>query len=215
MVQVLAAQRRVAVGGLDLEDAARDLEDGDVEGAATEIIDRNGLAILCFHAKRKGSSRRFIDDAGDLQPCNLASILGCLALRIVEVRWDRDDSLVHAATKVRRCSLLHLLQHQGANLAGRELFPVSLDPSVAIWCLDDLVGEILHVFLSCVLVETTANEALGGKDSVLRVCHSLTLGRDAHKPLAITCHRYDGRSGPHAFTILEHLRGAALHDRNA
>mmetsp|Transcript_42623 Transcript_42623/g.123236 ORF Transcript_42623/g.123236 Transcript_42623/m.123236 type:complete len:216 (-) Transcript_42623:222-869(-) len=215
MVQVLAAQRGVPVRGLDLEDAARDLEDGDVEGAAAKVVDRNGLAIRRLHAEGEGSSRGLVDDAEHIQPGNLSRILGCLALRIVEVRWDRDDSLVHAATKVRRCSLLHLLQHQGANLAGRELFPVSLDPSVAIWCLDDLVGEILHVFLSCVLVETTANEALGGKDSVLRVCHSLTLGRDAHKPLAITCHRYDGRSGPHAFTILEHLRGAALHDRNA
>ena len=37
---------RVAVGRLDLDDALADLENRDVEGAAAEVVDRDGLILL-------------------------------------------------------------------------------------------------------------------------------------------------------------------------
>ena len=39
IVEVLASEERVAAGRPDLEDAAADLEDRDVEGAAAEVVD--------------------------------------------------------------------------------------------------------------------------------------------------------------------------------
>ena len=41
VVEVLAAEEGVTVGGLDLEDALLDLQDGDIEGATAEIEDSN------------------------------------------------------------------------------------------------------------------------------------------------------------------------------
>ncbi len=41
LVEVVAAEVRVAVGGLDLEHPVTDLQDRDVEGAAAEVEDRN------------------------------------------------------------------------------------------------------------------------------------------------------------------------------
>ena len=58
---------RVAVGRLDLKNTTVHLEDGDVEGAAAQIINGNGLAILLLvHAIGEGSSSGLIDDTENL-----------------------------------------------------------------------------------------------------------------------------------------------------
>jgi hypothetical protein len=45
-VEVVAAEVGVTVGGLDLEDAVAELEDGDVEGTATEVVDDDLLFLF-------------------------------------------------------------------------------------------------------------------------------------------------------------------------
>src|SRR3982074_1607486 len=41
VVEILAAEEGVAVGGLDLEHAVTDLEDGNAQGAPPEVVDRD------------------------------------------------------------------------------------------------------------------------------------------------------------------------------
>ena len=49
LVEVLASQVGVSSGGLDLEHAALDGEDADVEGAASEVEDQDvGLSLALF-----------------------------------------------------------------------------------------------------------------------------------------------------------------------
>ena len=50
LVEVVTAQVRVAVGGLDLEDTVAQLQDGDVERAAAEVVDRDLLIDLLVEA---------------------------------------------------------------------------------------------------------------------------------------------------------------------
>ena len=52
IVDVVAAQVRVAVGRDDLEDALVQLEDGDIEGAAAEIVDGDDAFFLRDRAHR-------------------------------------------------------------------------------------------------------------------------------------------------------------------
>jgi hypothetical protein len=52
VVDVVAAEVRVAVGGDDLEDAVVQLEDRDVERAAAEIVNRDGAVSSCRDRRR-------------------------------------------------------------------------------------------------------------------------------------------------------------------
>ena len=72
LVEVVAAQVRVAVGRLDLEDAVADLEDRDVEGAAAEVVDRDRLVLLLVEAVGQRGRRRLVDDPEHLEPGDLA-----------------------------------------------------------------------------------------------------------------------------------------------
>ena len=63
LVEVVAAQVRVAVGRLDLDDALADFEDRDVERAAAEVVDRDGLVLLLVEAVGQRRRGRLVDDA--------------------------------------------------------------------------------------------------------------------------------------------------------
>ena len=82
-VEILPAQRRIAVGRLDFEKSVVDLEDRDVEGAASEVVDRDGLVALLVQSVGESRGGRLVDDAADFEAGNLAGILCGLALRVV------------------------------------------------------------------------------------------------------------------------------------
>ena len=89
LVEVVAAEVRVAVGRLHLDDALADLEDRDVERAAAEVVDGDRLVLLLVEAVGQRRRRRLVDDAHHLEAGDLAGVLGRLALRVVEVRRAR------------------------------------------------------------------------------------------------------------------------------
>ena len=72
LVEVVAAQVRVAVGGLDLEDALAQLQDRDVERAAAQVIDGDALVLLLVEAVGQRGRRRLVDDAQHFEASDLA-----------------------------------------------------------------------------------------------------------------------------------------------
>mmetsp|Transcript_141514 Transcript_141514/g.451996 ORF Transcript_141514/g.451996 Transcript_141514/m.451996 type:complete len:354 (+) Transcript_141514:1391-2452(+) len=214
VVKVFATQRGVPIGRLHLEDSSMDLEDGDVEGAPTQIEDGEGL-FLVLHPESQSCCCRLIDDAHNLQARNLPSVLRGLALRIVEVGRHCNHGLFDLAACVRLCCLLHLPEHKGRDLARRISFSTHLDPSIIVPAADHLVWQILHVLLCGLLVEASADQPLRRKDRVLRVRHCLPLRGHADQALAIPGHSHDRGCRAHALGILQHAGRASLHDRHA
>jgi hypothetical protein len=86
VVDVFAAKVGVAAGGLDLEDALLHGEEGDIEGAAAKVDDEDLLLVLDGLVQAVGNSSRggLVDDTEDLEAGDGASVLGSLALRVVE-----------------------------------------------------------------------------------------------------------------------------------
>ena len=220
LVEVLAAQERVAVGRQHLELVLLvdlgDLDDRDVERAAAQVVHRDlAIAFLLVHAERERGRRRLVDDPLDLEPGDLAGVLGRLPLRVVEVRRHRDDGLGHFLAEVVLRGLLHLAQDFGRHLRRRDLLAAHLDPRVAVVVLDDLVGHEADVLLDFLFLEPPPDQPLDGEDRVLGVGDRLPLGRRADQDFAVFLIGDDRRRRARAFGVLDHLGLPAFHDGDA
>jgi hypothetical protein len=93
-VDVVAAERRVAARGDDLEDAAGHSQQRDVEGAAAEVVDGVQALARVVEAVGDRCRGRLADQAQDVQAGELGGILRGLALGVVEVGRDGDDRAI-------------------------------------------------------------------------------------------------------------------------
>jgi hypothetical protein len=166
LVEVLAAQEGVAVGRQHLElllavDVG-DLDDRDVEGAATQVEDGDLAVALAVLVQAEGQRRGggLVDDALDVQAGDAAGVLGGLALAVVEVGRHGDHGFGDFFAEVVLGGLLHLAQHFGADLRRRQLLAAHLDPGVAVVGGGDLVGHQVDVLLHFLLGELAADQAL-------------------------------------------------------
>merc|ERR1719187_2588672 len=83
VVEIFSTQMGVASGGLDLEDALFDGQDGDVKGTAAKIEDQDVAlcrALLFVQAVGDGSSGGLVDDPKHVEAADDSSILGSLSL---------------------------------------------------------------------------------------------------------------------------------------
>jgi hypothetical protein len=217
VVPVVAAEVRVAVGGLDLEDAVADLEHGHVERAAAEVEHRDFLILLLVETVGERGGRRLVDDAEHLEAGDLAGILGGLALGIVEISRNGDHGLRDLLAKVGLGVGLQLAEHESGNLLRRELLGLvaglDLDVGVAVFAFHDLEGHVGGLGLH--LGEFAADEALGGEHRVARVRDGLTLGGLADQPLAGLGEGDDRRSRAGALSVGDDHRLAAFHHGHA
>jgi hypothetical protein len=69
------------------------LQDGDIEGSTAKIIDSDDRIICTIETVCKGSSGRLVDYSKDFKTSNLARVLSCLPLRIIEVCRNSDDGM--------------------------------------------------------------------------------------------------------------------------
>ena len=95
LVEIVSAEMRIAVGGLDLDDTLAHLEDRDVERPAAEVIDRDGLVLLLVEPVRERGCRRLVDDPQHVEAGDLAGVFRRLALRVVEVGRHGDHRIGH------------------------------------------------------------------------------------------------------------------------
>ena len=103
VVKVFSAEMVVTASRDDLVLAIFDLNDRDVESAASEIEDKHvaivGLSLL-LEAISKGSGRGFVDHAEDIESGDVSSVSCCLSLSVGEVGWNRDNAFGNRVAKV-------------------------------------------------------------------------------------------------------------------
>ena len=219
-VEVLAAEEGVAVGGEHLEGVLAVglgyLDDGDVEGAAAEVIHgHRAVAGFLVHAVGEGGGGGLVDDALDIKAGDAAGVLGGLTLGVVEVGGHRDHGLPHLLAEVVLRGLLHLLQHLGGDLRRRHLLAVDRHPGVAVVGFDDLVGHHFDVLLHDLVIELAADEPLDGEQGAVGVGDGLPLGGLADKGLAVFGVGDDGGGGAIPLRVFDHLGFARVQNGHA
>ena len=199
LVDVVATQVGVAIGGFDFDHALADFEDGDVERAAAEIVHGDGFILLLVETVGQRGGGRFVDDAHDFQAGDLAGILGGLALRVVEVSRDGDDRLGNLLAEIRFGGFLELGEDHGGDFGRRILLAADLDAGVAVVAADHFIRHHLHFFVDFVVAP--AHEALDGEDGVLRIGNGLAFGHLADEPLPTFGEGHNRRCGAGSFLI--------------
>ncbi len=212
LVEVVAAEVGVAIGGLHLEDAIAQLQHGDVKGAAAEVVDGDALVLLLVEAVGQRGRRRLVDDAQHLQPGDASGVAGGLALGVVEVGGDGDDGLLDVLAQVRLGVGAQLLQDHRADFRRAVLLAHHLDPGVAIGGLHHLVGDEALLAVHIGIVELAAHEALDRVDGIFRVGDGLALGDFADQTLTALGEGDDGWRRAGAFRVRDDDRLATLHD---
>ena len=106
IVDIVAAQVRVAIGGEHFEDAVVQPENRDVERAAAQIVHRDDAFLALIEAVGERGRRRLVHQPQHFQARDPARVLGRLPLRVVEIRRNRDDGLCDrlAQSPLRRSS---------------------------------------------------------------------------------------------------------------
>ena len=215
MIEILAAEERVTIGRLHLEHAVANLEDGNVEGAATKVIDYDQAGFALVETIGQSGSRRLVDDAEHFKAGDLACILGGLTLRVVKVGRDRDHCLGHAFTKKRLGIFFQLAQDKARNLAGRIFLGIDLYPGVAVLCVGDLIGNQFGKLLGRGIIVPAPDQSLDGEQGLFRVGDGLTLGGLTDQSFVAVGegnHRW-GRAC--AFGVFDHTGVLAIHDSDA
>ena len=188
LVEVIAAQAGIAVGGQHFKHAVANLQQAYVERAAAQVVHQNLLAAFLVQAIGQRRSGRLVDDTQHFQARDAAGILGSLALAVAEVSRHGDNSLSDRFAQIALGVRLQLLQNHGA---------------------DFLRGVFLAVDVYLV---RGAHLTLDGNHGAVGVGDGLTLGDLAHQTLAVLGKSDHGRRGARTLSVGDNSRFAALHD---
>ncbi len=191
LVEIVAAEVRIARGGEHLRNAVAHLDDGDVERAAAKVVHHNLLIVLFIRAVGQRRGRRLVDDALYVQPRDGARVLCGLALAVVEIRRHGDNGLCYLLAQIALGVGLQLCKDHGADLLRGVLFAIDV-----------------HLVIG-------AHLALDGGNGAVGVCDSLTLCHLAHQTVARFGEAHNGRRGARALGVCNDNRLAAFNHGNA
>ncbi|EGP42816.1 putative NAD-specific glutamate dehydrogenase [Achromobacter insuavis AXX-A] len=178
-IEIIAAQRGIAAGRDHFEHALRQPQNGNIESAATQVIDgvhAFGGVIQAVGDRRGG---RLVQQAQHVQAGQARRVAGRLALGVVEIGRDRDDG---AHQVVAQHVLGALAQHR------QDLRRHFHRAQVALRGTDAHHAGRIHEFVGRArgprLFQRTAHETLDRHHRVQRVLGLLRQGFAARRDLA-------------------------------
>ena len=210
VVEVFATKVGIAVCGLYFEDAVAEFEDGNIESTATKVEDNNLLVFVLFETISKSGCGRLVNNTANFEAGNLTSILRSLALRIVEVSRNCNDSFSHSLAEEGLCVCLNLRKNHSGNFFWSIFFAAEFNRDAST-LLYDLVWGVLLVVLNFFVVKFATNETLDTIDSILWVSDALALRNLTDEAVTLLRDSYNGRGRTIAFAVCDNFWFACDH----
>ena len=212
LVDVVAAQVGVAIGGFDFNHAFADFKNRNVERPTAEVVNRDGLVFLLIQTVGQRSCRRLVDDSLYIKPGDLPGIFGRLPLGVIEVRRHGDNRFRDLLAEVIFCRLFQLLKNHGGDLR-RRIFLALRQHRHVVAGFDHLVRNHFDFFANFVIAPS--HEALDRINRILRVGYRLAFGYLPDQPFAGFSKTHYGGSGPSPFFVRNDLGLSTFHHRHA
>jgi hypothetical protein len=131
VVPILAAELVISLRSEDADLARIEVEEGDVEGAAAEVIDQQGLVpVGSLHAVGDGRGGGLIDDLQNLEPGPPAGFERCLPLGVAEVSGDGDHGMGDRSAERPFGVLLQCGEQEGRELDRRVIARLGMEDEV-------------------------------------------------------------------------------------
>ena len=209
LVDIIAAQVRVAVGGLHFDHAFANFEDGNIEGTAAQVVHGDGLFFLLVQSVRQSGRGGLVNDAQNFETRDFAGLFGRLALAVVEIGRNGDDGFGYFFAEEIFGGSLQFLQNHGRDFRRAVALAGDFDAGVVVRSFDHLIRDALGFFLHFVV--TATHKPLDRIHRVFGIRNRLALSHLAHQALAALSNRDYGRGGTGSFLIRDYRRLAPLH----
>ena len=190
------------------------LEYGDVKCAAAQVVYDDLFVLLAVESVRERGRGRLVDDTAHVQARDFAGELGRLALRVIEIRRNRDHGFGDLFADLCFRIDLKLLQHHGGDFFRRVLLSAHDDP-YALVLFHDFVRKPLRIALYLFVRPAATYETLHREQRVLRIHDGLPFRHLSGQTLAGFCDGDDGRRRPASFGAFQDFRLAAFNHGHA
>ena len=191
LIKVIAAQVIVAGGCQNLNGVAVDVQNTDIEGAASQVIHHDLARFPFAEPVGQSSGGGLVDNTEHIEAGNQPGILGCLPLRVGEISGNGNDCIGNLFADKGLGILFQFAQDHGGNLLRRVGFAVHR-----------VAGIGPHVPLD-------RGEGARG------ICDGLPLGGGADEPGTVLQKSNNGGGGPAAFRVGNNGGMAVLHKTDA
>ena len=214
IIDVVAAEMRVAVGRDDFEDAVVQLENRNVESAAAEIVDGDDAVLLLVEAVGERGGSGLVDQAQDFEAGDAAGIFCGLALRVVEVGGNGDDSLGYRGTEEALGIALELAENERGNFRRGEGLLAEFDAQnfAGLQIFGEAEREELQFVLN--VFNSASHEAFDRVDGALRGFDQRIARGIADDGLIVLVERHHRRHQIRAVFAGNDDRAVPLHERH-
>jgi len=183
-VEVITTEVCITAGRFDFKNTVAELQNGDIECSATEVINGDCLIlILLIETISQRSGRRLVNNTFYSKTGNFACFLRSFTLRIVKVGRHCNDRFRNFFAEIFLSSLLHLLKHHSRYFLRRVRAVFNLYTSCVVIALHNFVRSLFSLFFH--LIMETSHESLNRRNCLFRIRNSLSFCRCTNQAFAI------------------------------
>ncbi len=203
---------RVAISRDDFENSIVQLENRDIERAATQIVNGDNAVLLLVEPVSQRRGGRFVDQAQHFQSRYAARIFRGLPLSIVEVGRNRDDGLGQRGAEKAFRVALELAKDERGDLRRRKSLVAQRDSQhfAGLQIFGQAEREQLHFFLD--ILDAAPHQSLDGVNRSLRRVDEILARGVSDDRLIVFIQRDDGRDQVRSVLSRDYYRDLPLHE---